>query len=467
MTTAPVHDTRFQALRQRLQGLRYHQPLGLESAPLCEALLSDLVQSNNALKESREQLDAHARELVTTQGTVHPLRQENGRLLRESNQLHLALIEAGETAATRQRQDAKAIGQLQSKVSEATFVSSQLSKRVQTLEAENQALRQRFDEALQHNGVVLPSGVEVRWHGRKEYMESLEPVEPAAQQPAASGPAAAEPEAASAGGAQAKAEAAQLVRLAEAQVSELQRRLEETSGLLRDAEGELDASLQRTAARDAEIARLLERGGGAGGEAAAGGAAGAPVDAAQQQLQLAFLNQQVDFLNEWRDALDAEANAEREAREAAERKQAEAERVMRASVHELEQLQHKLHAERLAAAQVETHQAAKDDDTRRATEVAERPWRDPRRPTSARRAAAPAAAKPPPPAKAAPATRRAWLAESEAAALRGRLERGGDVATRAARAEAAVVTLQRQLDSARLELQAQARARVAAPTGGA
>ena len=35
MTTAPVHDTRFQALRQRLQGLRYHQPLGLESAPLC------------------------------------------------------------------------------------------------------------------------------------------------------------------------------------------------------------------------------------------------------------------------------------------------------------------------------------------------------------------------------------------------------------------------------------------------
>jgi len=467
MTTAPVHDTRFQALRQRLQGLRYHQPLGLESAPLCEALLSDLVQSNNALKESREQLDAHARELVTTQGTVHPLRQENGRLLRESNQLHLALIEAGETAATRQRQDAKAIGQLQSKVSEATFVSSQLSKRVQTLEAENQALRQRFDEALQHNGVVLPSGVEVRWHGRKEYMESLEPVEPAAQQPAASGPAAAEPEAASAAGAQAKAEAAQLVRLAEAQVSELQRRLEETSGLLRDAEGELDASLQRTAARDAEIARLLERGGGAGGEAAAGGAAGAPVDAAQQQLQLAFLNQQVDFLNEWRDALDAEANAEREAREAAERKQAEAERVMRASVHELEQLQHKLHAERLAAAQVETHQAAKDDDTRRATEVAERPWRDPRRPTSARRAAAPAAAKPPPPAKAAPATRRAWLAESEAAALRGRLERGGDVATRAARAEAAVVTLQRQLDSARLELQAQARARVAAPTGGA
>ena len=467
MTTAPVHDTRFQALRQRLQGLRYHQPLGLESAPLCEALLSDLVQSNNALKESREQLDAHARELVTTQGTVHPLRQENGRLLRESNQLHLALIEAGETAATRQRQDAKAIGQLQSKVSEATFVSSQLSKRVQTLEAENQALRQRFDEALQHNGVVLPSGVEVRWHGRKEYMESLEPVEPAAQQPAASGPAAAEPEAASAGGAQAKAEAAQLVRLAEAQVSELQRRLEETSGLLRDAEGELDASLQRTAARDAEIARLLERGGGAGAEAAAGGAAGAPVDAAQQQLQLAFLNQQVDFLNEWRDALDAEANAEREAREAAERKQAEAERVMRASVHELEQLQHKLHAERLAAAQVETHQAAKDDGTRRATEVAERPWRDPRRPTSARRAAAPAAAKPPPPAKAAPATRRAWLAESEAAALRGRLERGGDVATRAARAEAAVVTLQRQLDSARLELQAQARARVAAPTGGA
>ena len=40
---------RFALLRARLQDLRYHQPLGLESAPLVEALLGDLLRSHEQL----------------------------------------------------------------------------------------------------------------------------------------------------------------------------------------------------------------------------------------------------------------------------------------------------------------------------------------------------------------------------------------------------------------------------------
>ena len=155
-------DARAVALRERLQALRYHQPLGLESAPLCEALLNDLEQSNQLLKAAREEVETHTHALLDAQKSVHPLRQENGRLLRETNKLHLALIEEREGSEVKQRESAATISKLQGRLSEAMFVSSQLSQRLRTYEADNQALRERIDEALQHNGVVLPSGVEVR-----------------------------------------------------------------------------------------------------------------------------------------------------------------------------------------------------------------------------------------------------------------------------------------------------------------
>ena len=338
-------DARAVALRERLQALRYHQPLGLESAPLCEALLNDLEQSNQLLKAAREEVETHTHALLDAQKSVHPLRQENGRLLRETNKLHLALIEEREGSEVKQRESAATISKLQGRLSEAMFVSSQLSQRLRTYEADNQALRERIDEALQHNGVVLPSGVEVRasslprpcrsaspasqpramagrpqaewalprilpqvrWHGRKEYMESLEPVAPVAAAAAAAARRTPEEE-----------RAAELVQAAEGQVTELRRRLEATSELLRAAESEAASSQQMVAAREAEAARLLETLGGEGTGGQAEGHALKQAEGREQQQQLDFLNQQVDFLNEWRSTLDAELRAERAARQAAE-----------------------------------------------------------------------------------------------------------------------------------------------------
>ena len=83
---------------------------------------------------------------------------------------------------------------------------------------------------------ILP---QVRWHGRKEYMESLEPVAPVAA--AAEAAARRTPE---------EERAAELVQAAEGQVTELRRRLEATSELLRAAaKCILVAPLERLAPR--------------------------------------------------------------------------------------------------------------------------------------------------------------------------------------------------------------------------
>ena len=100
-TAAPSPQERFALLRAKLQDLRYHQPLGLESAPLVEQLLADLLRSNEQLGEQRSHAEVAGQELVIAQTQVHPLRKENGRLLRENNRLHLELITQSEEGAAR------------------------------------------------------------------------------------------------------------------------------------------------------------------------------------------------------------------------------------------------------------------------------------------------------------------------------------------------------------------------------
>ena len=494
-------DARAVALRERLQALRYHQPLGLESAPLCEALLNDLEQSNQLLKAAREEVETHTHALLDAQKSVHPLRQENGRLLRETNKLHLALIEEREGSEVKQRESAATISKLQGRLSEAMFVSSQLSQRLRTYEADNQALRERIDEALQHNGVVLPSGVEVRasslpgpcrpaspasqpramagrpqaewalprilpqvrWHGRKEYMESLEPVAPVAA--AAEAAARRPPEAEGA-----EARAAELVQAAEGQVTELRRRLEATSELLRAAESEAASSQQMVAAREAEAARLLETLGGEGTGGQAEGHALKQAEGREQQQQLDFLNQQVDFLNEWRSTLDAELRAERAARQAAEERKEEAERMAQASGEQAAALQEAL-TKMLAKMEGQAEQAAREAALeQRYPHTAARASKG-GRPSSAMPARGAENKRMPrdsTPLSSAASSRRAWLAETEVAVLRAKLDESRADATRAQRAEAAVVTLQRQLDQARVAARAtQSRARPGATDAAA
>ena len=65
------------------------------------------------------------------------------------------------------------------------------TKRCEELEARLSSLNERFEQALEYNRVVLPSGHEVRWYGRKEHMQAHSPVAAAHPPPAAaSNPAA-------------------------------------------------------------------------------------------------------------------------------------------------------------------------------------------------------------------------------------------------------------------------------------
>ena len=97
-----------------------------------------------------------------TEQQVLPVRKENTRLIRENNELHMQIIADAEASAAAREELASASAKLQSQNADLRFITSQQASRLEELQKENDALRGRFHESLAQNGIVLPSGHEVR-----------------------------------------------------------------------------------------------------------------------------------------------------------------------------------------------------------------------------------------------------------------------------------------------------------------
>ena len=89
---------RLSQLKTQLSQLRYDQPLGIESAPLVERLLDDLMKSNQQQAELSTLADKRANELGIAEQHVLPVRKENTRLVRENNELHMQIVADAEAA---------------------------------------------------------------------------------------------------------------------------------------------------------------------------------------------------------------------------------------------------------------------------------------------------------------------------------------------------------------------------------
>ena len=285
-----------------MQELRYDHPLGLESAPLVESLVTDLGHANERIDTLQAQLDEQAHSLIVAENQSHPLRKENGRLLRENNQLHLELIKKAEAAEKEVKEQQALSVRLQKQNTDLSFISAQHVQQIRTLEEANAGLRDRFNEALQQNGVVLPSGHEVRWHGRKEHMQAHSPVE------------AAPPQEAEGQGGKLPTETqdlAGLLQSSERQISQLQARLQVLQGQVAAMQEELSTSQQQLTVRDAEIGRLsaqLESGRDYDKLSLK------HVEETRKQA-IAQLNDQVDFLNARCASMEGELHSKRLAHE--------------------------------------------------------------------------------------------------------------------------------------------------------
>eukprot|EP00750_Incisomonas_marina_P028150 INCI649.2.p1 GENE.INCI649.2~~INCI649.2.p1 ORF type:complete len:1639 (+),score=432.72 INCI649.2:206-5122(+) len=78
----------FTELKQRLEALGYADPLGIETAPLVERLVSDLIATTDAYRSTKEDLAEAQSQSRSGENMVEPLQRHNARLLRENAKLH-------------------------------------------------------------------------------------------------------------------------------------------------------------------------------------------------------------------------------------------------------------------------------------------------------------------------------------------------------------------------------------------
>ncbi|TNN13703.1 Centrosomal protein [Schistosoma japonicum] len=90
-TYAAAH-VKFAKLRKRLDQLGYKQPLGLDSLPLVERLFYDLVWTTENLRKARTELSSQIQIRSTVEDYIAPYKADNGRLIRENNEINRHLM---------------------------------------------------------------------------------------------------------------------------------------------------------------------------------------------------------------------------------------------------------------------------------------------------------------------------------------------------------------------------------------
>ncbi|XP_025835100.1 centrosomal protein of 135 kDa isoform X2 [Agrilus planipennis] len=89
-------DTKYKKLRRRLNDLGYNQPLVPEAVPLVEKLLHDLIQTTESLQKYMTIAKRAIEERDLLQLGAEPYKCDNAKLVRECNDLHLALLHCKE-----------------------------------------------------------------------------------------------------------------------------------------------------------------------------------------------------------------------------------------------------------------------------------------------------------------------------------------------------------------------------------
>eukprot|EP00929_Paragymnodinium_shiwhaense_P021079 TRINITY_DN13845_c2_g2_i1.p1 TRINITY_DN13845_c2_g2~~TRINITY_DN13845_c2_g2_i1.p1 ORF type:complete len:1383 (+),score=515.22 TRINITY_DN13845_c2_g2_i1:173-4321(+) len=165
-----VSEVRYQALRTKLNDLRYYQPLDIDSSLLVDRLLKDLVESverTQALKKKGQGTadDAHGK-----QQELVALKLDNPRLQAENNALHLQLIEAREVI-DREEADARLqLRSLEDKIERFSLSLQQAQHAGDGWERELDGLR---EHALDLFRRIAPPPPPVAEHHQRHVIEDL------------------------------------------------------------------------------------------------------------------------------------------------------------------------------------------------------------------------------------------------------------------------------------------------------
>jgi centrosomal protein CEP135 len=144
------NSAHFLALRRRLDAMGYTDyPLGLDSAPLAQIMLEDLVATTEALRDMEENSDGVINRLKIAEQLVEPLQEENLKLRRDNTQLHQEMIAVGEESLKVQNQYASTSFALQAENRRLALAKQQSDENVDLLKSELTRTKLQLAQALE------------------------------------------------------------------------------------------------------------------------------------------------------------------------------------------------------------------------------------------------------------------------------------------------------------------------------
>ncbi|XP_069006775.1 centrosomal protein of 135 kDa [Embiotoca jacksoni] len=144
-------ERKFVNLRKRLDQLGYRHPLGIESLPLVEKLFSDLIHTTESLRNVKLSAGKTEKESRNCDALLEPYRTENGRVIRENNELHLELLKLKEEKERAGRELKIHIRKLDHETSDLKFLNNQYVHKVRSLEKDSKAKAERIQQLQEKN----------------------------------------------------------------------------------------------------------------------------------------------------------------------------------------------------------------------------------------------------------------------------------------------------------------------------
>ncbi|KAF7248355.1 hypothetical protein EYD10_05957 [Varanus komodoensis] len=282
MSTAA--ERKFINLRKRLDQLGYRQPLGVESLPLVEKLFSDLVHTTESLRSAKLSAGKIEKEYSNFDVVLEPYREENARLTRENNELHLEVLKLKEQLEQRVKDLKVTLRKLEHENADMKFLNNQYIHKIRSLDKENKAKTEKIQQLQEKNlqaVVQTPGGRKRNIPFRRQRMQIDQPVPPsgigAYPVPQPDDPYIAD-----------------LLQVADNRIHELQLEVADLQEKLEIAERGMKNYSKQVELRDSEIERLaLAMNGGRSHEAIS-----LEAKSRSNEKIIAHLNLQVEFLQQ-------------------------------------------------------------------------------------------------------------------------------------------------------------------------
>ncbi|KAK3289417.1 hypothetical protein CYMTET_3154 [Cymbomonas tetramitiformis] len=256
-----IDEARLAQLRRKLESLNYGDTFDLSSVPLIQKLLDDLVHTTESYRALKLRNSSSSHELETYKAKLDVLYQDNARLLKENNALHLQLIKDAEGGDSKERRSSLTVKKLEDEIAELKFWKKQAIDRYLSLETSHDDLKKRLEELVEEGRGRHPSGFQppdirlVDAHVAPGF-NSKARVDLSAVMEAADPHATPERRAAAPAGSAHQQRSTDLVHASELRTAAAERELHTLKAQLLEAQEELAQSQHFVSSREDEIARL-------------------------------------------------------------------------------------------------------------------------------------------------------------------------------------------------------------------